>query len=210
MVNRKPAKTIKEIWFTPCFDFISVLYGGNVDRVLGKMWRYSEMSDGVCRASLDTIASELGIGKTTVKRIIPILEQSKMIIDTTPNMRNVPHVYKINVQEIIRQNNQWINNGCILPDNADDVQQTGGPKESTEVVQNGQTVVQNGLAGGPKESTDTAGRWSKRVLEDTDTIKDTIKKEESFNLNKNLSEEQRKKEQLKLLRQLKRQIRESD
>lgn len=210
MVNRKPAKTIKEIWFTPCFDFISVLYGGNVDRVLGKMWRYSEMSDGVCRASLDTIASELGIGKTTVKRIIPILEQSKMIIDTTPNMRNVPHVYKINVQEIIRQNNQWINNGCILPDNADDVQQTGGPKESTEVVQNGQTVVQNGLAGGPKESTDTAGRWSKRVLEDTDTIKDTIKKEESFNLNKNLSEEQRKKEKLKLLRQLKRQIRESD
>ena len=154
---------LREVRYTPCFDFVSVLYGSNVDRVLGKIWRYAQMRNGVCEASIETIANDLGMGISSIQRIIPILENSKMVTDLTPKIRNHPHTYRINEDEIKRQNKKWLDGSSKRPTRA------------SEVVQNENLVVQNELAGSSKRTTITGNRSFKMNVEDRDSIKDTIK-----------------------------------
>lgn len=61
--------------------------------VFGRTWRFCQMSDGVCKASLDTISSGIGLDRATVLRHLKVLCDAGFLVDTTPDARNVPHIY---------------------------------------------------------------------------------------------------------------------
>lgn len=79
--------------FTPLFDHILKEHGLWAAAVYGRIWRYCQMSDHVCRASLDVLANQLGIDRKTVLKNITILEDARLIFDYTPDRRNSPHIY---------------------------------------------------------------------------------------------------------------------
>ena len=79
--------------FTPCPDALVTLYGHTTATVWGKIWRYSQMADGVCKASVLRLAEEMGMTANTFAKHAHILEVNGYIQDTTPDVRNKPHIY---------------------------------------------------------------------------------------------------------------------
>jgi len=79
--------------FTPLMDVIAEADGIVCAAVFGKVWRYCQMKDEVCKASTDTIASGLGIDRSTVSRHLATLCEKGYIKDLSPDVRNAPHVY---------------------------------------------------------------------------------------------------------------------
>ena len=61
--------------------------------VFGRMWRFCQMEDGVCKASLEKISEEIGIDRATVMRHAKDLCAAGYLKDLTPNLRNRPHIY---------------------------------------------------------------------------------------------------------------------
>ena len=90
------SKTIlaKVSGWTPIIDSMIQDVGLTTAIVFGRMWRYCQMVDGVCRASQDTIADELGISRPTVNKHVEILVNKKYLIDLTPKLNGHPHTYK--------------------------------------------------------------------------------------------------------------------
>lgn len=80
--------------FTPVIDQLAREYGLMRAAVFGRMWRYCQMQDGVCRASLETISTDLGIDRATVLRHAQELVNDGYLEDTTPEIRNRPHIYR--------------------------------------------------------------------------------------------------------------------
>lgn len=79
--------------FTPCPDILVKKYSHTTALVWGKVWRYTNMDDGVCNASILRIAAELNLTANTVAKHMQMLEGGKYIKDTTPDVRNKPHEY---------------------------------------------------------------------------------------------------------------------
>jgi DNA-binding Lrp family transcriptional regulator len=79
--------------FTPVIDVILKDVGVMSAVVFGRMWRYCQMKDGVCNASLETIANELSVDRTTVIKHIATLIEHGYLKDHTPDLRNRPHTY---------------------------------------------------------------------------------------------------------------------
>jgi len=80
--------------FTPLPDLIVNKYGVITAAVWGSTWRYCQMSDGVCRASLEKIAKRIGVSRQTVITHLEILVKDKFFEDTTPQLKNKPHIYR--------------------------------------------------------------------------------------------------------------------
>jgi DNA-binding Lrp family transcriptional regulator len=81
--------------FTPMMDDLVKSYGIVTAAVWGRIWRYAQQENGVCQASQDKIADELGINRRTVIRHIKVLVDNDYLRDFTPNLRNKPHTYGI-------------------------------------------------------------------------------------------------------------------
>lgn len=81
--------------YTPVPDEIAQEFGIIAAAVWGRMWRYAQMSDGVCRASYKMIADNLGITRNTVIKHISTLEQAGLIHDITPDAIKSAHKYLI-------------------------------------------------------------------------------------------------------------------
>lgn len=79
--------------FTPLIDSLSKEIGVIGAAVFGRMWRYCQMENGICHASLTTIASELGVSIRTVIRYSDELVTLGYLKDLTPDLRNKPHMY---------------------------------------------------------------------------------------------------------------------
>ena len=81
--------------FTPVFDELVANedIGNEGALVFGRMWRYCQMRDGVCRASTRTIAEGVGLSQATVSRRIAALIEHGYLVDTTPDRGNVVHIY---------------------------------------------------------------------------------------------------------------------
>jgi DnaD/phage-associated family protein len=79
--------------FTPCPDLLVEKYSHTTALVWGKVWRYCQMKDGVCKAAIDRLAKELNMSDVTVGKHIQLLEDGKYIKDLTPDVRNKPHEY---------------------------------------------------------------------------------------------------------------------
>ena len=80
--------------FTPIIDAVVSEVGFVPAAVFGVVWRFCQLKDGVCNASLDTIAAKLDISTRTALRHIKALCDAGYIEDTTPELRNRPHVYR--------------------------------------------------------------------------------------------------------------------
>lgn len=79
--------------FTPLIDGLTVEQGVITSAVFGKVWRYCQMADGVCSASQERIADELGISRITVNTHIEKLCSAGYLVDKTPTLIGLPHQY---------------------------------------------------------------------------------------------------------------------
>jgi hypothetical protein len=79
--------------FTPVIDSIVKDTSLITANVFGRIWRYCQMKDGVCKASLRVIGEGLGLDATTILTHAKILCNKGYLIDLTPSLRNHPHTY---------------------------------------------------------------------------------------------------------------------
>jgi hypothetical protein len=79
--------------FTPVIDALAREVGLVTAAVYGVVWRYCQMKDGVCSASLETIAEHVGLDRKTAERHVKKLCQKGYLKDLTPGTRNKSHVY---------------------------------------------------------------------------------------------------------------------
>ena len=81
--------------FTPIFDEVCRHTGLVTAAVYGVVWRYCQMSDHICYATLENIGLQAGVNKRTAVRSLAVLEEQGWIIDLTPTYRNAPHTYQV-------------------------------------------------------------------------------------------------------------------
>lgn len=79
--------------YTPAPDALAKKFGYVTAMVWGRMWRYCQGRDGVCRAKLETIATELGMSERTIIRHVDKLVTGGYFVDRTPELKNRPHLY---------------------------------------------------------------------------------------------------------------------
>jgi hypothetical protein len=91
----EPRKIVTEVsGFIPVFEVVLHAYKDYMTAlVFGRMWQYCNMSDGVCKASLERIGNDLEVSAVTVMRHAEKLVADGYLIDTTPDRRNAPHEY---------------------------------------------------------------------------------------------------------------------
>lgn len=78
---------------TPVPDVLVFEYGFVTALVWGRVWRYCQMIDGVCRAKIETIAEGIGVSERTIIRHIEVLCRDGYLFDMTPDLRHKPHIY---------------------------------------------------------------------------------------------------------------------
>jgi len=135
---KEPRQIVTEVsGFYPVFEALVEKYGNPITpAVFGVAWRYCQMADGVCRASLDTISKAIGLDKATVSRHLKTLCSDGYLRDLTPSLRNRPHVYadsglvvmKSAMTAHVAQNNATV------------------AESRTTVAQNNATVAENRLS----------------------------------------------------------------
>ena len=79
--------------FTPVIDVLVHELGLMPAVAYGAVWRYCQMEDGVCKASMAKIARRIGVDRATVHRHIKALCEAGYLKDLTPERRNCPHIY---------------------------------------------------------------------------------------------------------------------
>jgi DnaD/phage-associated family protein len=79
--------------FTPCPDALVEKYSHTTALVWGKVWRYCQMKDEMCRAAIKRLADDLGLTDDTIAKHIKLLEKGGYIKDLTPDVRHKPHEY---------------------------------------------------------------------------------------------------------------------
>lgn len=79
--------------FTPIIDSIVTDLGLMPAVVFGRIWRYCQMDDKVCKASLEKISEGIGVDRATVMRHAKSLCDAGYLKDLTPELKNRPHIY---------------------------------------------------------------------------------------------------------------------
>lgn len=80
--------------FTPIFDGVTRDVGLLASAVYGRVYRYAQGADSVCRASIERLATDLDLSTRTVIRYLKTLVEEGYLVDLTPNLRNRPHSYR--------------------------------------------------------------------------------------------------------------------
>lgn len=101
--------------FTPIMDNVASDLGLIPAAVYGVVWRFCQMNDGVCQASLQTMGDKLGANKATVMRHIKALCKAGWITDLDKGARNYNHRYIANEYKTLQsatnediENNQFV------------------------------------------------------------------------------------------------------
>lgn len=145
--------------FYPLFEELLKQYDDLITpAVFGVAWRYCQMKDGVCKASLRTIADILNISEATVMRRLEVLCEDGYLIDTTLDARNVPHVYA--------------DAGRVIMKSHLGVVETVSHRNTTESVQKSVSGRNNGVSQG--NETVSGSQLIKESIKDSNKeIKDT-------------------------------------
>jgi DnaD/phage-associated family protein len=100
--------------WTPVIDGMIPEVGATTALVFGKAWRYCQMSDGVCKASQERLAAELGMTRTTIHAHLKKLVKTGYLKDLTPDLVGAPHEYadtgKANLSIILAGSSQPVKN----------------------------------------------------------------------------------------------------
>ena len=141
--------------FTPLIDALVKEVGVVQAAVYGIVWRHCQMSNGVCTASQDKMAELLGVHRATVLRHLKDLCKKGYLRDTTPTLRNRPHVYadtgKAKILALVEAR------AGIAESNSGSSEGSAGVAESNSTVAEGDTQV-----------------LQKVTRRENDTIKDSI------------------------------------
>ena len=79
--------------FTPMFDDITQNIGPLASAIFGVVWRYCQMKEETCWASLGTIAQRSGTSAPTVAKYLEVLVDADYLVDTTPGAKGSSHRY---------------------------------------------------------------------------------------------------------------------
>ena len=79
--------------FTPVIDGVSDDVGREAAYLFGVIWRYCQMQNGVCYASIDNIAERANVERKYVIRYVKVLCEYGYLKDLTPDQKHAPHVY---------------------------------------------------------------------------------------------------------------------
>jgi len=79
--------------WTPVIDLVMQDVGLVTAAVFGRVWRYCQMENMVCYASMDTLADELNISVPTIRKHIEQLVEAGYLVDKTPNLNGHPHTF---------------------------------------------------------------------------------------------------------------------
>jgi DNA-binding Lrp family transcriptional regulator len=80
--------------FTPVIDALAQAVGHTTAAVYGVVWRYCQMDERVCRASVAQIGRRLGLHPKTTRRHLKKLCELGYLEDTTPDRNNGPLIYR--------------------------------------------------------------------------------------------------------------------
>jgi hypothetical protein len=80
--------------WTPVIDDLVECLGLYPALVFGCVWRFCQMTHGVCHASIETMSVRLAISRSQTKHILKILVNEGFLRDLTPEQRHAPHVYE--------------------------------------------------------------------------------------------------------------------
>lgn len=89
--NKKTILTNVDGW-TPLIDHLVAKYGLITAAVFGKVWRYCQLPDGICRASQKRIADELGLYWNTVHDSLKLLVKDGFL--KAEKRRGKPTIYR--------------------------------------------------------------------------------------------------------------------
>jgi len=117
--------------YTPVFDSLVRELGLSSALVYGVIWRYCQMRENVCRASLGTMAARAGMSRRTVIRQVKMLVGRGYITDLTPGLKHAPHSYV----------------DARMPEDV-----SGGDRQAIQECQNVHSGVTGGHPGSDRES----------------------------------------------------------
>jgi 5-methylcytosine-specific restriction endonuclease McrA len=80
--------------YTLAFESVTADMGVAAGAVHGAVWRYIDLSDGLCKVSMDTLAQCLHLSRATVVRYLHALVSAGYLEDTTPDTNGAPHAYR--------------------------------------------------------------------------------------------------------------------
>ena len=137
--------------WTPLIDALTREHGLLTSAVFSRIWRYCQGEQGVCSASLSTIAHDLGIDRSSALRHAKKLVSLGYLKDLTPDLRHVPHTYadtgkagvKIVISGSVAEDNSSSNNEITVAENNRSVAQNNSEIET--VAQGNATVAESHL-----------------------------------------------------------------
>ncbi|MBN2257977.1 MAG: helix-turn-helix domain-containing protein [Anaerolineaceae bacterium] len=124
--------------FTPYFDRLAPEIGQVPTLVFGAIWRYCQMSDNVCKATLQTLANRLSVNRLTIIRAIRVLVTAGLIVDLTPDLRNRPHIYRLTEVAQTLVNTSAVSESDTEPEvSVSESDRTGAPEPSAVTESDG-------------------------------------------------------------------------
>lgn len=104
--------------YTPISHALTKEVGLVCAAVYGLVWRYCQMKEGICRASLKTLGADISIDRATVLRTIEKLCKLGYLVDLTPDRRNAPHTYVLG--KTVAQCNTSDNTSVVMRNSSED------------------------------------------------------------------------------------------
>jgi len=138
--------------WTPIIDSMASLHGLIHAAIFGRVWRFCQMEDGVCRASTHTIAEFLGLDRATICRHLEVLVEEGYLKDLTPELRNRPHIYadtgKASLKLSIAAENKGFATVAQRNSQSETVAQsnTGVAESNSAVAQSNTTVAESRMS----------------------------------------------------------------
>lgn len=126
--------------FTPIPHSLAQEVGLVCAAVYGEVWRYCQMKDGSCKASLDTLGSGISVDRATVMRSIKKLCELGYLKDQTPDRRNAPHTYILS--KTVAESNRLEDETVAVDNNLNGKSVAESNSSSQSVAENNATVAQ--------------------------------------------------------------------
>jgi DNA-binding Lrp family transcriptional regulator len=131
------------------------------------------MRDGVCRASVDTLAGRLNVSRSTIKRYLKMLTDTGYLVDHTPDLRNRPHIYQPGSRFSRKPGTEPAPEPILPPvlpgddDDSEDIPLTGGSERTTNQDGGGSQRTTTGAERTTRWVTENHRGGSQRAMSDT-------------------------------------------
>lgn len=174
--------------YTPLFDELVREYDLQTAAVYGRTWRFCQMREGICYATVTRIAEEAGVSYKTAQRRLKTLCEEGYLEDLTPGLRNKPHRYKLTGKLDLTHLSQTKaateapSSDSLTNDSLDSLTNEGNPPPSSDSLTNE----------GSEEETSPSLDSLTYPSSDSLTNEETIRNNNNVVVGDNLTEEEQK------------------